>query len=292
MSDTESDEDLKRAITLSLQDSSSEDRSTQVIDLVSSEDEDDDLEAPVATKKTAPAGSIAEKSNGIVAKPVTKLPEVTIQDEEDPLTINNPSTPSQPSVSLSLLGLNRKQMEEERLARARKRDKKEGSHMEEANDTRKRKLSNSISEQQCLEARRVRARPTEGDLGFRREPAAEETTRDSCSGLGVVNPPRSEVAQVSPEVLSFKAQQALGSSGIQFPDGVVKKTWVYGCPREDDIKIEEVFQKDDLELAVLSSYQVDPQWVASKLDPTTKVVWVLQAKTEQEVCLRFLFWFP
>jgi hypothetical protein len=34
---------------------------------------------------------------------------------------------------------------------------------------------------------------------------------------------------------------------------------VYGCPRQgDDIKIEEVLQKNDLELAVLSAFQVDP----------------------------------
>ena len=43
-----------------------------------------------------------------------------------------------------------------------------------------------------------------------------------------------------------------------------------------------MFQKDDLELAVLSAFQVEPEWVASKLNPSTKVVWVLQAKTEWE----------
>jgi len=41
-----------------------------------------------------------------------------------------------------------------------------------------------------------------------------------------------------------------------------------------------VLQKDDLELAILSAFQVEPEWVISKLNPSTKVVWVLQAKTE------------
>jgi hypothetical protein len=53
----------------------------------------------------------------------------------------------------------------------------------------------------------------------------------------------------------------------------VKKTWAYGYPREDDIKIEEVFQKADLELAVLSAFQVEPEWVESKLNQTTKIIW-------------------
>ena len=57
-----------------------------------------------------------------------------------------------------------------------------------------------------------------------------------------------------------------------------------GVPRlGDDIKIEEVLQKDDLKLAVLSAFQVEPEWVESKLDPKTKVIWVLQAKTAAEV---------
>lgn len=86
------------------------------------------------------------------------------------------------------------------------------------------------------------------------------------------------------QVLSYRDQQALHFSGIQYPKGVMRKTWAYGYPREgDDIKIEEVLQKTDLELAVLSSFQVDPEWVSSKLNPMTKVVWVLQAKTEAEV---------
>jgi hypothetical protein len=73
-------------------------------------------------------------------------------------------------------------------------------------------------------------------------------------------------------------------SGIQYPDGVVKKTWVLGCERQgDDIKIEEVLQKNDLELAVLSAFQLDADWVMSKLDGKTKVVWVLQAKDEAQV---------
>jgi hypothetical protein len=60
---------------------------------------------------------------------------------------------------------------------------------------------------------------------------------------------------------------------------VVKKTWAFGHPRQDDIKIEEVFDRSELVLAVLSSFQWDMDWLMPKLDaPRTKLVFVMQAK--------------
>ncbi|KAI1478707.1 phospholipase D/nuclease [Daldinia eschscholtzii] len=53
---------------------------------------------------------------------------------------------------------------------------------------------------------------------------------------------------------------------LPYPKGTVKKTWAKGFPRKDDIKIEEVLQKDELELAVISSFQWDEQWMLSKID--------------------------
>ncbi|CAD6502201.1 BgTH12-02440 [Blumeria graminis f. sp. triticale] len=71
--------------------------------------------------------------------------------------------------------------------------------------------------------------------------------------------------------------------GVQYPDGVIKKTWVRGRTRDgDDIKIEEVLQKDDITLAVLGAFQVDGDWVRAKLNENTRVYWVLQAKTKFE----------
>ncbi|RKF77326.1 putative tyrosyl-dna phosphodiesterase domain protein [Golovinomyces cichoracearum] len=75
-------------------------------------------------------------------------------------------------------------------------------------------------------------------------------------------------------------------SGVQYPNGVVKKTSVRGFPRHgDDISIEEVLQKNDLTLAVLGAFQIDPEWIMGKLEPQTRVYWVLQAKTESELKL-------
>ncbi|KAL8708168.1 MAG: hypothetical protein Q9220_006929 [cf. Caloplaca sp. 1 TL-2023] len=67
-----------------------------------------------------------------------------------------------------------------------------------------------------------------------------------------------------------------------YPNGTIKKTWSSSHPRHSDIKIEEVLQKNDLSLAVLSSFQWDIPWLFQKLNlPTTQVVLVMQAETDE-----------
>jgi hypothetical protein len=54
---------------------------------------------------------------------------------------------------------------------------------------------------------------------------------------------------------------------LPFANGVVKRTWVQGYPHTSEtITIEEVLQKDQLSLAVLSSFQWDEEWLLSKVD--------------------------
>ncbi|KAF2965773.1 hypothetical protein GQX73_g7803 [Xylaria multiplex] len=73
------------------------------------------------------------------------------------------------------------------------------------------------------------------------------------------------------------------SSSLPYPKGVVKKTWAYGYPRKDDIKIEEILQKDQLELAVLSSFQWDDEWLLSKIDiKKTKMVCIAFASSDNQ----------
>lgn len=92
-------------------------------------------------------------------------------------------------------------------------------------------------------------------------------------------------ASLAPKQAPEVVPASPAKSSVQFPDGAVKKTWAYGYPRTgDDIKIEEVFQKDRLELAVLSSYQWDDEWMLSKIDlPRTKLLLVAYAKDEEQV---------
>jgi hypothetical protein len=71
----------------------------------------------------------------------------------------------------------------------------------------------------------------------------------------------------------------LDPTGIEYPRGILKKTWAFRYDREEDIKIEEVLQKRDLKIAVLSAFEFDVQWLLTKIDTdSTKVVLVMQAK--------------
>lgn len=282
MSDTESDEDLKRAIALSLSEQalSPSTHKAVVVDLISS-DEDDDLGAPVTARKItstkASSNKDDEKSTEASTANSEKLAratsgyassqKATIHGEIKPRPEEGNGSLSGPPTTVSFLGLDRKQMEEERLLRAQQRQKADEQFSKLEADARKRKASMSPSHPRGEGARQVKAKFSE-------------------SATALSNPQLAAAAISTLPILSFKDQErALRAPGVQFPDGVVKKTWVHGCPRQDDIKIEEVLQKDDLELAVLSSFQIDPEWIASKLHPATKVVFVLQAKTELEVGL-------
>lgn len=162
-----------------------------------------------------------------------------------------------------LLGLDRKKMEEERLARAaRKRkadDEQVGGGAGEGGEGRP--------------CQRVK---TEGA-------AASSTSAASAT------------CTTSPPTKSGIATGKSSTGELPFPHGVVKRTWCKGQPRTgDDIKIEEVLQKDKLELAVLSSFQWDEEWMLEKVDiERTKMVLIAFAKDEKQVGFSFLRWsFP
>ncbi|GAB7354196.1 hypothetical protein MBLNU459_g4747t1 [Dothideomycetes sp. NU459] len=69
-------------------------------------------------------------------------------------------------------------------------------------------------------------------------------------------------------------------SQLQFPNGVVKKTWAFGHDRNGmDIKLEEVLEKQTLKIGVLSAFQWDTDWVMSKVGLShSKLIFVMQAK--------------
>ncbi|KAL2271708.1 hypothetical protein VTJ83DRAFT_1079 [Remersonia thermophila] len=83
---------------------------------------------------------------------------------------------------------------------------------------------------------------------------------------------------------SSSSSSSSSTRPLPFPRGVVKKTWAYGQPRRgDDIKIEEVLQRDRLQLAVLSSFQWDGEWLLSKIDISrTKLILVAYAAGEEQ----------
>lgn len=152
-----------------------------------------------------------------------------------------------PASSLSALGLDRKKMEEERLARLRKR---KAAQLEDAQPPSRPAQRPRTDEIPTKKERAVAAKPKAVFLA----PASAPTP-----------------ASTSPR--------------LPFPQGVVKKTWAYGQPRQgDDIKIEEVLQKQQLELAVLSSYQWDEEWLLRRIDlARTKLILIAFATDEAQV---------
>ncbi|KAF2759129.1 phospholipase D/nuclease [Pseudovirgaria hyperparasitica] len=70
-----------------------------------------------------------------------------------------------------------------------------------------------------------------------------------------------------------------------FPKGVIKRTWAFGYDRSDDVKIEEVIQKNRIEDVVLSAFQIDLQWLLLKFAPIRSLITItmgLKDKKDQE----------
>lgn len=200
MSSSDDDEDLKRAIAISLQDQANGPALTlkDAIEL-DSETEDDD-EAVHTEDKTQPdVPALTTKSSQDDVEAATGAQARKLTGSEG---CNLKS-------GLSFLGIDRKKMEQERLARKRK--------------------------------------------------------------ASISPPPPRKIAKSFPSATIQTSKPQLGSSKSlgpsEFPRGTVKKTWAFGYPRTgDDIKLEEVLQKQDLNLAVLSSFQWDVEWLLAKLN--------------------------
>ncbi|TGO88486.1 hypothetical protein BPOR_0159g00010 [Botrytis porri] len=276
MFDFQSDEDLEKAIALSSRETLSPAPINQkkVVDLTNSDDDGDDLDAPVATRFKFP------KTNSVLN---------TYTDAE-PGTSSQSGLSSQPS-STFFNGLTRKQMEEERLARIRQRSKEPDAI------SKKRKASissptTSLSDRRHLKVSRSEPIPhqmtvKDGEVASTTRNSTDkglDNTLDQPSSLIELNSETDIEASIIPGKLprSRNSEGDVSGTGIQFPLGVVKKTWAQGFPREDDIKIEEVLQSSTLEHAILGAFQIDSDWIRSKIQPSTKVIWVLQAKTEAE----------
>ncbi|EGX91675.1 tyrosyl-DNA phosphodiesterase, putative [Cordyceps militaris CM01] len=77
------------------------------------------------------------------------------------------------------------------------------------------------------------------------------------------------------------------AASSRYPQGIVRRTWTKGYPKSsDDITIEEIFQKETLQLALLSSFQWDEEWLLSKLNisKTRILLLAFAANDEQVTC--------
>ena len=207
MSSSDEDEDLRQAIALSLQDLANEPELTlkDAIELDSeTEDEDEAVHAADNTHRGA--------HSMIAHSPQHDVEDVTGEGAGKLAGCKG----SKPTSSLSFLGIDRKKMEQERLARKRK--------------------------------------------------------------VSISPPPPRKILKASPGApiqapdLQLGLRKNFGPS--MFPRGTVKKTWAFGYARMgDDIKLEEVVQRQDLNLAVLSSFQWDVEWLLAKINTRSMSVW-------------------
>ncbi|PGH04724.1 hypothetical protein AJ79_07003 [Helicocarpus griseus UAMH5409] len=266
------DEQIRAAMRASLQDTpkhlspvgqpASSRQSADFVDLTA--DSEPDAEAPKAVLSNEVIDdSDAELERAIQLSLINEGPLRRQHGEEvsvpETATQRNGKEPKQNATSessgnssLGIMGFDRKKMEEERLARLERKRKAPSSSKSPA-------------------AKHVALASEKKDVPVRAAAFGSPTTKKEV--------PKGKEVTVNNEV----PPQPSASPSLQFPSGVVKKTWAYGYPRKgDDIKLEEVVQKTDLELAVLSSYMWDTDWLFSKfIIGKTRFLLIMGEKEEE-----------
>ncbi|CRG88779.1 hypothetical protein PISL3812_05814 [Talaromyces islandicus] len=231
-------------------DNESQSQKNHTINLDEEEEEDDDLKRAIALsmQQSSFLEDPKETPEGSGEAEIVEDIAITSKLNEQPPT-------SQSSNAFGILGLDRKKLEQERLARIAKR-----------------KAEQDISPP---------------PLSRERKAAKYTVTSSENATAKPLVPPQLSSSQINtkPPINEEKKQVSLAPSStpsIQFPKGTVKKTWVFRCPRNgDDIKIEEVLQCADLELAVLSAFQFDMEWLFTKFQASkTRFMLMMQAKDE------------
>lgn len=220
MEDSADDEQLRRAIELSLQDQASFSVSPLQPEIISIES-DNDL-SPVQASPKLQSQTILSIKDVPLTAPLERLPH-------------------------NFLGLDRRAMEKERLARKRQ------------------------AEGMPLHAR-------DSAIDARSAPAQIQGTSDRAETRIAQSPQETKTLHTSTVQTLSTPSKAPNESGPIFLDGAVKKTWALMRERADDIKIEEVLQSDGLKLAVMSAFQWHVPWLMGKLKETTQVIFVMQAK--------------
>lgn len=176
-------------------------------------------------------------------------------EEHKPMTTNKDETRFSHSNALGLLGIDRKKQEEERLERLAKR---------KLADTQDPQASDAVTKL--------------------------AKTAPLSSPTSIANPVYPGSVQDINSAIRDAQQSSDSRPSLQYPRGIVKKTWAFSQPRMgDDIKMEEVVQKHTpgikpIDLAVISSFQWETDWLLPKFEiGRTRFLLIMGAKTEPEV---------
>jgi hypothetical protein len=252
-----------------------------LVDLTAdSDDEVTALEPPATHHHAAPTSP----------KEVGTDHSLPLRDNYESKSNGQVSTDSQHqgSHAFSILGLDRKRMEQARLARLQ--------HLQERSRSPKRKAS--ISPPPLRRGTKISKTgentskvtahsngANESTSSLRVEPVESKNGSDTSKSVTESNKPedspqsKTSRFEHDPHGLTTEKEPTL-----EFPNGTVKKTWASGYQRNEDIKIEEVLQKSSLQLAVLSSFQWDMDWLLDKIRVgATDILFVMQAKEDSIV---------
>ncbi|KAF1833403.1 tyrosyl-DNA phosphodiesterase domain-containing protein [Decorospora gaudefroyi] len=201
------DEDLRLAMAMSLQQSpTGVAGDSTIIDLTSDtyEEEEEELRRAIAL-------SIQDTE----IKGVLHANTTTTTTTETPATTNETSTTTT-GPATGFMGIDRKAMEQERLARLGKR---------------------------------------------KREPSPGRPSKQVARSPAVTEPPHHPT--------------------LQYPKGVIKRTFATKYPRTNDITLDELLEASKVHTAVISSFMFESDWLYVKLDPrTTKQIWLMNAPGE------------
>jgi Tyrosyl-DNA phosphodiesterase len=229
---------------------------TNIMDLPIPDGEDEQLQLAIAL-------SMQEENAGPAAATESKQAEAvnlgnhdgdtTGSHSDDPIPIDAANGGAKPQIRL--LGLDRRAMEQERLERlAQAKSQQVSATPRQFPVARKRAFDDDSSGSPADPSRSKRQRP-------------DHSSKDDRS---------EELSSITKA-----ASRPTHTHEVPYPHGTVKRTWCLGFERSDsDIKLEEVLQKNTLQLAVLSSFIWDVDWVLAKLKPTTKTVLVMSVKDE------------
>ncbi|CAP86556.1 hypothetical protein E8E15_007437 [Penicillium rubens] len=269
------DPDLTAAIEASRQDMhrqqnrhpSSQASQDNFVDLTNDSGDDSDIEEIFPKSKSVVSSEPEDEHEHEQLQRALAMSMEPTNDEtnlsENPRPGKHAAAPHEVSASSagSLLGMNRKQMEEERLARLAKRKAEDISSSPPARG--------KVPRTQALPSRHSITPRNPFQSAPQASMAQVRSRTEVCRQLAS-NAPNVNIQPTSRSV-------------AQWPLGAVKKTHVTGFPRSgNEITIEEVIQRDDLELGVFSSFLWDMSWLYSKFNSSsTRILFIMQANDEE-----------
>lgn len=262
------DDDLERAIAMSL--GQQPHPSANAVDPILIEDSDDeDMKRAIALSLGHHEPAVSNPSSALIA---------TERDEPMPSTVMEAEAARAAPVTSSASGLaalDRKAMERERLARVAARASITSSTSDQHNVKRQRSISPPAL-----------SRPSKVTRSGARDISTERTVTapspsDPKHATVYNSTSRPTHGTDGPRVNGeSKMRPPVADGEVHFPEGRLFKTWAFHQPRTgSEIKIEEVLERRTLKTALLSAFQVEFEWIFTKIDTQkTRFQFVLSEK--------------